>query len=556
MKPTLLVAAALLASSAAWAPAARAADAPAPLLNWTACRLPGLEQAARCAVLRRPLDPARPGGPQFDLHLALLPAISRAKAPDPVVFLAGGPGQSAIDLASVIVARHGRLQQRRDLLLVDQRGTGRSAPLLCPDDQPRAGLMPLAEAMAIGEDQRRQRLAACRSALQALPHGDLRFYTTPLATADLEAVRTALGVEKLNLIGASYGTRAGLDYLRQHPQHVRRAVLDGLAPPDMRLHDSAARDNQAALDAVLAACAADTQAVAGLPGCARRHPDLAARLQALRARLPIATTLPHPVSGRLERVTLQADQLSAWLRAPLYAPSLAAGLPAAIDAAAQPPGREDFAPLLALASSLMGGGSPPLATGMHLSVLCAEDLGPAAPAVDASDRQAQTDAANAFGSSFSRLYQQACADWPRGSVPAEFYRLPAAPVPVWLLSGSDDPVTPPRHGERVRQALGPQARHLVVTGAGHGVLALGCVRDAAQRFITAADDGTALAATDAQGLKDCVGRHRRPPAYRPIGTATAAAAHTATSAPDTASAASAASAPSSTASNASAESRR
>ncbi|MBP6902747.1 MAG: alpha/beta fold hydrolase [Burkholderiaceae bacterium] len=537
MKPTLLAAAALLAATAALAPAASAADAP-PSLNWSACRLPGLAQAARCAVLRRPLDPARPQGPQIDLHIALLPAVARAKAADPVVFLAGGPGQSAIDLAATLVARHGRLQQRRDLVLVDQRGTGRSAPLLCPDDRPRAALMPLAEAMAIDEDQRRQRLAACRSALQAQPHGDLRFYTTLLATVDLEAVRLALGAEQLNLIGASYGTRAGLDYLRQHPQRVRRAVLDGLAPPDMRLHDTAARDNQAALDAVLAACAADSQVVAGLPGCAQRHPDLARRLQALRQRLPIATQLPHPISGRPERVMLQADQLSAWLRAPLYAPALAAGLPAAIDAAAQPPGREDFAPLLALASSLMGPGSPPLATGMHLSVLCAEDLGPNAPPADAADRGAQADAANAFGGSFSRLYQQACADWPRGTVPADFYRLPAATAPVWLLSGSDDPVTPPRHGERVAQALGSRSRHLVVQGAGHGLLALGCVRDAAQRFITAADDTAALAATEAQGLNSCVARHQRATAYRPIGTAPPAAAAA------------------STASNASAESRR
>jgi pimeloyl-ACP methyl ester carboxylesterase len=461
------------------------------------CRLDGLAQAARCGVLRRPLDPARPQGPQIDLHFAVVPALARNKAPDAVFFFAGGPGQSAIRLGGMLASAHSRLQQRRDLVFVDQRGTGRSAPLACPDDDLRAVLQPLAARS--DEGQRLQQLQACRQALQALPHGDLRFYTTDIAMADVDAVRQALGIAQINAIGASYGTRAVLSYQRQFPQAVRRAVLDGVAPPDMRLPEAGGVDNQAVWDKLLQACADDK-------ACAARHPGLAQRLPGLLAALPQPVALPHPVSGKLESVVLTRETLLAMVRAPLYSPALAAALPAALDDAAA--GR--WAPLAALGAALggLGGG---FATGQHFSVVCSEDLGanappaPPAPALPASA---------VFAGSGSALYQAACADWPRGTVLPAFYTLPPAVAPTWRLSGSLDPVTPPRHGQRVAQALGPLARHVVVPNTGHGTLALPCLRDAVARFITT-DDAAAALATPA----DCAAGVPRPPAFVPPGSA-------------------------------------
>lgn len=498
-------------------------QATTPRLALSACRLPDLPQAVQCGWLQRPLDPQRPGGTRIQLRVAVVPAVSRNKAADAVVFLAGGPGQSAIDLAGMLVPRYARLNQRRDLIFIDQRGTGRSAPLACPDDRPNAALLPLAD--ALNDAERQRRLTACRRMLQALPYGDLRFFSTVIASADLDAVRAALGIEQIDLIGASYGTRAALDYQRQFPQRVRRAVLDGVVPPDMRLPDSAARDNQAALDGVLAACAADrapTLGNASLPGCAQRHPDLAARLLALRERLPVATTLPHPLSGKPEPVQVDADLLAAWLRAPLYVPALASVLPAVLDAALLSPGWANFAPLAALGSALSGSGMQ-LFSGMHLSVICAEDLGPGAPPTPAADAAAMNDPANAFGTSLARHYARSCADWPRAAVPADFYRLPRATAPTWLLSGGADPVTPPRHAVRVAAALGEAARHRVAAALGHGVLSLDCVRDAAQRFIAADDAAEAWRATETQALSDCIDGAPRPPAYRAIGTTTVTA---------------------------------
>lgn len=487
------------AATATAATAATAADAPAAL---TPCRLRHLPQAVQCGVLRRPLDPARPAGVAIDIHYAVLPAQARHKAADPVFFFAGGPGQSAIESAALFAGRFARLNQRRDLVLIDLRGTGRSAPLLCPDD--RADAPPLPLARQFSAEARAQRLDACRAALQALPYGDLRLFTTTLAVADVEAVRQALGAPRVNAIGVSYGTRVALEWLRQTPQALRRLVLDGVAPPDLRLSQAAALDNQQALDALLAACAADA-------ACARRHPQPGRQLQALAARLPQEVTLPQPLSGQPERVMLDRDALAALLRAPLYVPALAAGLPAAITAAAG--GR--WAPLATLGAAL-GGGDMVVATGLHHAVVCSEDLGEYAPAAAPEERAAMQDGANLFATTYQRQYQRACAGWPRGVVPADFYRLAPSPVPVWLLSGGADPVTPPRHAERAAQALGPRARHIVMAQAGHGVSALPCVRDAVQHFITLDDEAAALA-SDREALAACGQRLPRPPAFVPPG---------------------------------------
>jgi pimeloyl-ACP methyl ester carboxylesterase len=216
-----------LAALLALAPCVSAGPASAaPTAELKPCRLRGLEHDALCGVLKRPLDPARPQGPQIDLHYAVLPALARNKRPDPVFFLAGGPGQSAIELAGLVSSEFARTLNRRDVVLIDQRGTGRSAPLRCEEADEL--MRPLSD--LLDEAIQRQRVSACRTRLQALPYGDLRFFTTTLAMADLEAVRAALGAARINLVGASYGTRAALEYMRLYPAAVRRVVLDGTAP--------------------------------------------------------------------------------------------------------------------------------------------------------------------------------------------------------------------------------------------------------------------------------------------------------------------------------------
>jgi len=455
------------------------------------CHVAGLRNGVLCGTLQRPLDPAHPERAQLSIRYVVVPAMARRKLADPVFLLAGGPGQSAVAVAAPTMALLARLNNRRDLVFVDQRGTGGSAPLQCQD--------PEHETLAEQADPDRQvKLAGqCKTDLLKLPYlksaDDLGFFTTSIAVQDLDAVRRAIGAEQIDLVGASYGTRVALEYQRQFPRAVRRSVLDGAAPPDMALPSSFALDNQVAFDALLAACAAEA-------ACSRDHPDLRARFEKLLASLPRTVTAAHPLTGRSEEFVVGRDLLLGAIRNALYVPQIAAALPAALDAAI----RDDWAGIVGLNSTFAARKSSRIATGMHLSVVCAEDV----PRDAASSDRPGVD----FGTSFARFYERMCATWPRGDVPAAFYSIPASAAPVLVLSGGLDPATPPRHGERVVRALGPSARHVVVANAGHGVLGIGCMRDVVYRFIDAADDRDALA-VDA----GCIANVPRPPAFRPVG---------------------------------------
>ena len=465
----LVVAFALLAGAAA----SRAASLPL-----HACRLAGLEHDAQCGVLKRPLDPARPDGTQIDLHVVVIPALARQKLPDPIFFFAGGPGQSAIELAGVIEHLTSRLGARRDLVLIDQRGTGHSAPLKC--DTPAAE-----EALARAFDRSRAIAALddCRVALQKLPWGDLRFYTTTIAMADTDAVREALGADRINLLGVSYGTRASLEYMRAYPTHVRRVMIDGVAPPDMVLPDTDDVDADAALAALFRDCAAEK-------ACAQAHPVLDRTWQRLLASLPKPIDFVGPITGEMRHATLTREALHALVRPGLYSPTVGAVLPYAIDQAAA----GHFEPLLAFSFSGLD-----LADGEHFSVICAEDAPRMAPANgSSSDEGARA------------MYRDACAHWPRGDVPAAFYTIPRSAAPVLLLSGGIDPVTPPRHAERVAKALGPNARSVVVANNGHNVTGIACMRDAVFHFINAATDAEAQAVDTS-----CAAKVPRPLAFQP-----------------------------------------
>ena len=477
-----------------------AADAPAdatPLAALRDCRIPGVRGGVLCGAVDRALDPDRPDGPRIRVEFVVVPALARNKLPDPVFMLAGGPGQSAISLIPQVMPLFSRLQNRRDIVFVDQRGTGRSAPLACQDPEDET----LAEQ---SEPDRQQRLiAACKSELLKRPYlqaeSDLGFFSTWIAVRDLDAVRAALGADRIDLVGGSYGTRVGLEYLRQFPTRARRSVLDGVAPPDMVLPASFSTDNASAWRALVASCAAS-------PACAAAHPRLDERFTALLAALPRAVAARHPLTGREERFVLTRDMVLSAVLGALYSPALASALPEAVDAAA----RGDLAPLIGISATATSRKSTRLALGMHLSVVCAEDV----PRLDAAADRPGAD----FGDTTARQYRRQCAQWPRGPVPAAFYSMPPARSPVLLTSGGADPVTPPRHAERAARALGPMAKQIVVANAGHGVMSIGCMRDVVFRFIDAATDAQALA-VDAS----CAGAIPRPPAFVSVGAATAAA---------------------------------
>src|SRR4030095_13394287 len=171
-----------------------------------ACRLKGIEREARCGTLSLPENPDAPEGTKIRLRYAVVPAVARQKAPDPIFVLAGGPGQAATRAAAGILPLFRQLNATRDIVFVDQRGTGGSNALEC--ERPPANA-PLAQSFDLART--RARLADCLRRQRA----DLAQYATWIATRDVDAVRAALGAQQVNLWGGSYGTRAALEYLRQ-----------------------------------------------------------------------------------------------------------------------------------------------------------------------------------------------------------------------------------------------------------------------------------------------------------------------------------------------------
>jgi len=420
----------------------------APTLPLEDCQLtaPGMADTllAHCGELSVPEDPDAPGGRQIALHVAVVPAVSRSPQPDPLFLLAGGPGQSAIEAYPVMLTTaFGIINQDRDVVLLDQRGTGQSNPLECelPEDDDDLTDAEVAEI-----------LQACPATLDA----DARFYTTEMAVGDLESLRIALGYDQINLYGASYGTRLAQAYLRRHPDRVRTLVLDAVVSPDFTIYASAGVDGAAALDKMFARCQADA-------ACQAAFPDLQVEFTALLTRLeetPVEVSLVDPTTGEPLRFEMNRARFTRMVFALLYAPEVTALLPLALHAAYAD---GNFAPLVTQATASDVG----LYQGLLYAVVCTEDAPYVTP-----EEIAQS--ADTYFGDMSESLREVCATWPRGDVPADHTAPVTSNVPTLLLSGEADPITPPRYAEQVAQTL-PNSLHLIAPGMGHGNIIRGCI---------------------------------------------------------------------------------
>jgi pimeloyl-ACP methyl ester carboxylesterase len=421
------------------------------------CRLEGLGAEALCGSYRVYENRETRQGRSIDLRVAVVPALAASPRPDPLVVLVGGPGQAATVAGAVIAEALREVRNRRDIVLVDQRGTGQSNPLRCEADR----ALPLDELFAPRPDPAKTR--ACLTALDA----DTRLYATPTAMDDLDEVRAALGYEQVNLWGGSYGTRAALVYLRQHGEHVRSLILDGSAPFSLKLPLYAARDAQRALDLTYADCQSDA-------ACQRAFPDARAELERLLATLdqgPREVRVPHPRTGVATPLRIERAGLAGAARNLLYVPQLAGLLPLAVQRAQS----GDFGPFIASADAFASGVG--VATGMFLSVVCAEDV----PRFDSAQARAAT-RGTFLGGAWLEDVRAECQGWPAATLPPAYYEPVASDVPSLLLSGHLDPVTPPSWGDEVASHLG-RSRHVVVPGAGHGTTPLGCIPELLAEFL-------------------------------------------------------------------------
>ncbi|MEQ8765108.1 MAG: alpha/beta hydrolase [Planctomycetota bacterium] len=411
-------------------------------------------------VHRVPEDRATGRGRTLGLDIVVLPALGDDPAPDPIFFLAGGPGQRATDLVSMIAARYPGLRQRRALVFVDQRGTGGDHRLACDFDS--GDLQSRLNPMFRAED-----VAACARELSA--SADLRLYTTPIAMDDLDEVRRALGYEKINLMGGSYGTRACLVYLRRHEPTVRSVVLNGVAPIAFRNPLYHAREAQMALDGLLKRCAED-------PACSEAFPDSAGDLAKILAVLdekPATVTIAQ--GGEKHALVLTRAAFAESLRGMLYSSSTASRIPLLLHRGAS----GDLSPFVQFALQRNAALRSMLALGMLLSVTCPEDVA----RINPDEIEALTKD-TFLGDGRVRQQIEACASWPSGSVGESYGQPVRSDVPVLILSGRCDPVTSPTFGEEAAKHL-PSSRHVVVEGA-HFVGGA-CIDDLIRQFLETAD---------------------------------------------------------------------
>lgn len=425
---------------------------------------PPLVHRARCGSLAVPLNHAEPEGEKLDIQVLLLPAIHPTPKKDPLVLIAGGPGQSAIKIAEQIYYKFEDVRKERDLLFIDQRGTGQSYPLNCPQLDGLSQTLPAAE--------QEQRLHSALRACIADEGERLLFFTTPHAVQDLEAIRQQLGYSQFNLWGVSYGTRVALAYQQAYPNSVRTSVLDGVAPLSLALPWHAEADALLALVKIDQACAEQDE-------CARRYGKLRDQAEQVAERLLAnakTVTIEHPLTRLPYSVEMTPAAFASALRMSLYSRDLARILPLAIHRAAQ----EDFDLVVALMALAETRGSfADISMGMHYTVVCNEDY------PHYAKRNAEASEVFLHSRSVDSM-KKICDFWPRGELPDSYLTRFTSDVPTLLLSGERDPVTPPRWAENILPRLS-NAQHWVAPGGHHSISLEGCTAQLIARFIQYAD---------------------------------------------------------------------
>jgi pimeloyl-ACP methyl ester carboxylesterase len=413
-------------------------------------------QRAQCGKLRVYENRTSSTGRQIDLHIVVIPAISRSPEPDPLFILAGGPGEAATQSYPALSIAFSRINQRRDIVLVDQRGTGSSNPLECQSTEEDQAALETDPKALQGLFKR------CLDELEADP----RFYTTSIAMDDLDEVRQALGYERINLYGVSYGTRAAMVYMRQYPDNIRVAILDGLAPPEWILGPKASQDAQRALDLTFQRCLSDQV-------CSQAFPNIRSNFEEVMSAVkddPVELTLPHPVSGEMFDFTLDYNFLATTIHGMSYAPETVALLPLMIHTSAS---RGDYSNLASVGLTYIYSVSGAISPGMRFSVICAED-------VPFYDQEVTSE--GYLGDFIVQTFTEICKVWPQGQIPADFHEPVRSEIPVLLLSGELDPVTPPDNAQLASRNL-PNSLHLFAPGQSHANIFRGCIPSIATDFI-------------------------------------------------------------------------
>lgn len=440
------------------------------------CEIENVPGKKLCGTYSVPENRTTKEGRKIDLKIVVFLATGSSPQPDPMVYIPGGPGSSATEDAPYLARAFEKIREQRDLLFVDQRGTGGSNPLNCDLFNPAEPQSYLGYFFPL------EAVRKCREELEG--KADLKLYTTSIAMDDLDEVRAALGYKQLNLYGASYGTRAALVYLKRHGANVRTATLFGVSPTNQFMPRAFPQDTERALQGVLSECAGDQ-------ACNKAFPELRKETKTVLQRLlkgPVEVVVnketesrgsspqSENTTGNKVTVKLSRNLVAEAIRYMLYNPVAALRIPVFLHLAAN----DDFGPLATAALDYRRGLVATGSNGMYLTVTCAEDLPWIKP--DEADRLA----ANTFlGNYRFREQREACELWPRATIESDYSEPVRSNVPVLILTGEWDPVTPPANGAGVARHLS-QSLHIVIPHGGHGFNGLEgveCVERLGDQFV-------------------------------------------------------------------------
>ena len=425
-----------------------------------ACKNERFGADARCGRITVFEDRAANTGRTLDLNLILLPATG-SEIKEPLFLLAGGPGQGGTDLVELALGPFASVREHRDMVLVDQRGTGESGRIDCPVDAAEA------PQDVFGNLFEPKATRACLQEVKKV--ADPTLYTSALVVDDLDQIREQLGYKKVLLWGGSGGTRTALVWMRRHPERVVGALLDGVAPTDFRAPSTMARGCQETIDAMISECGRQED-------CRAAFPNLGAdfeKLLSLFSEGPVTTYVVDPKGDQIPVQMFRGDFTYA-VRGIIYRSRSLAKLPFMIHQAAE---AGDIQPFAQAFWQRQVGLRAYVAMGVHFGIYCAEDL----PFINEKEVAGFTDG-SFVGRYLYDQYQGACQEWEAKPVDKAFLQPVKSDIPVLIYSGFYDPSTPPALGERIATHL-PNSRHVVVRNDSHGA-EFGCGRAAAVQFLT------------------------------------------------------------------------
>lgn len=420
-----------------------------------ACHVDGFETPVRCVTIAVPLDYDAPNGAQIAVTAAIVPATTARPAGDPLIVLAGGPGQAATGMAPWLDSAFKPARQTRDIILFDIRGTGLSGRIDC-------AFSLTATAGAVERGKRDAAECAKRFGAAAM------FYSAREVVEDIERFRRALGYAQVSLWGGSFGTRISQHYIRKYGGHVRAAVLDGATPAGESIFVTGSVTGQRALERLFADCARDVS-------CASAFPNLRTDLDGLLARGEqggLSFEVPDPRGGQRRAVSIDRDGVVGLVRGALYVGMTRALAPYAIAEGA----RGDLKPLLALGAATAEWSADTMSLGSMLGIICGED--------QAQARKADP-AKLSFGfmrDSYFRYFAQACSAWPHRKLPSAMFEPLSSRVSALVISGEADPVTPPASGEAVLRQFATRV-HVVIPNGFHTNSSNPCVAGIIASFL-------------------------------------------------------------------------